>query len=70
MSTNSLVELMNMVERWRARTGFGPVVVVSPYETHISMETYLMKIINLYIIFISIVTADPVAACTARRTRV
>jgi len=30
MSTNSLVELMNMVERWRARSGYGPVVVVSP----------------------------------------
>jgi len=29
-STNSLVELMNMVERWRARMGYGPVVVVSP----------------------------------------
>jgi predicted ATP-grasp superfamily ATP-dependent carboligase len=30
MSTNSLVELMNMVERWREHIGFGPVVVVSP----------------------------------------
>ncbi|ODM95357.1 Receptor-type tyrosine-protein phosphatase kappa, partial [Orchesella cincta] len=30
MSTNSLVELMNMVERWRAKQGMGPVVVVSP----------------------------------------
>lgn len=30
MSTNSLVELMNMVERWREKQGFGPVVVVSP----------------------------------------
>ena len=29
-STNSLVELMNMVERWRARSDYGPVVVVSP----------------------------------------
>ncbi|XP_050714666.1 receptor-type tyrosine-protein phosphatase kappa-like isoform X5 [Eriocheir sinensis] len=29
-STNALVELMNMVERWRQRTGYGPVVVVSP----------------------------------------
>lgn len=29
-STNSLVELMNMVERWRQRTDYGPVVVVSP----------------------------------------
>ncbi|XP_066906293.1 receptor-type tyrosine-protein phosphatase kappa [Halyomorpha halys] len=29
-STNSLVELMNMVERWRQRTEYGPVVVVSP----------------------------------------
>jgi hypothetical protein len=28
-STNALVELMNMVERWRQRTEFGPVVVVS-----------------------------------------
>ncbi|KAF4528678.1 hypothetical protein B566_EDAN016571 [Ephemera danica] len=28
-STNSLVELMNMVERWRQRTDYGPVVVVS-----------------------------------------
>jgi len=30
MSTNSLVELMNMVERWREHTGYGPVIVVSP----------------------------------------
>lgn len=30
-STNSLVELMNMVERWRQRTDYGPVVVVSQY---------------------------------------
>ncbi|CAG0922624.1 unnamed protein product, partial [Notodromas monacha] len=29
LSTNSLVELMNMVERWRAKTDYGPVVVVS-----------------------------------------
>ncbi|XP_063226218.1 receptor-type tyrosine-protein phosphatase kappa [Bacillus rossius redtenbacheri] len=29
-STNSLVELMNMVERWRQRTDYGPVTVVSP----------------------------------------
>ncbi|XP_076054235.1 receptor-type tyrosine-protein phosphatase kappa-like isoform X10 [Oratosquilla oratoria] len=29
-STNALVELMNMVERWRQRTGYGPVVVISP----------------------------------------
>lgn len=29
-STNSLVELMNMVERWRQRTDYGPVAVVSP----------------------------------------
>lgn len=28
-STNSLVELMNMVERWRQRTTYGPVCVVS-----------------------------------------
>ena len=28
-STNALVELMNMVERWRQRTDYGPVVVVS-----------------------------------------
>jgi hypothetical protein len=28
-STNSLVELMNMVERWRQKTDYGPVVVVS-----------------------------------------
>lgn len=28
-STNSLVELMNMVERWRQRTDYGPVCVVS-----------------------------------------
>ena len=27
-STNALVELMNMVERWRQRTDYGPVVVV------------------------------------------
>ena len=26
-STNALVELMNMVERWRQRTDYGPVVV-------------------------------------------
>lgn len=30
-STNSLVELMNMVERWRQRTDYGPVVVVSQW---------------------------------------
>ena len=29
-STNALVELMNMVERWRQRTDYGPVVVVRP----------------------------------------
>lgn len=29
-STNSLVELMNIVERWRQRTDYGPVAVVSP----------------------------------------
>ncbi|CAL4064438.1 unnamed protein product [Meganyctiphanes norvegica] len=29
-STNALVELMNMVERWRQQSGYGPVVVVSP----------------------------------------
>lgn len=29
-STNSLVELMNMVERWRQRSDYGPVCVVSP----------------------------------------
>ncbi|KAG5874202.1 hypothetical protein JTB14_036911 [Gonioctena quinquepunctata] len=29
-STNSLVELMNMVERWRQRSEYGPVCVVSP----------------------------------------
>ncbi|XP_046442624.1 receptor-type tyrosine-protein phosphatase mu-like isoform X2 [Daphnia pulex] len=28
-STNALVELMNMVERWRQRTDYGPVVVIS-----------------------------------------
>ncbi|KAG1652938.1 Receptor-type tyrosine-protein phosphatase U [Nymphon striatum] len=28
-STNAVVELMNMVERWRQRTNYGPVVVVS-----------------------------------------
>ena len=28
-STNALVELMNMVERWRQETDYGPVVVVS-----------------------------------------
>lgn len=28
-STNALVELMNMVERWRQRSDYGPVVVVS-----------------------------------------
>ncbi|XP_076335056.1 receptor-type tyrosine-protein phosphatase kappa-like isoform X2 [Tachypleus tridentatus] len=28
-STNALVELMNMVERWRQRSTYGPVVVVS-----------------------------------------
>ena len=30
-STNALVELMNMVERWRQRTDYGPVIVISPY---------------------------------------
>lgn len=29
-STNSLVELMNMVERWRQKGDYGPVAVVSP----------------------------------------
>ncbi|XP_023319121.1 receptor-type tyrosine-protein phosphatase kappa isoform X2 [Trichogramma pretiosum] len=29
-STNSLVEMMNMVERWRQHTSYGPVAVVSP----------------------------------------
>ena len=29
-STNALVELMNMVENWRQKTDYGPVVVVSP----------------------------------------
>ncbi|XP_076353567.1 receptor-type tyrosine-protein phosphatase kappa-like isoform X2 [Tachypleus tridentatus] len=28
-STNALVELMNMVERWRQRSAYGPVVVIS-----------------------------------------
>lgn len=28
-STNTLVELMNMVERWRQRTTYGPVLVIS-----------------------------------------
>ena len=28
-STNALVELIHMVERWRQRTSFGPVLVVS-----------------------------------------
>ena len=28
-STNALVELMNMVERWRQRSNYGPVVVIS-----------------------------------------
>lgn len=28
-STNALVELMNMVERWRQRTAYGPVLVIS-----------------------------------------
>lgn len=28
-STNAVVELMNMVERWRQRTQYGPVVVIS-----------------------------------------
>ena len=28
-STSALVELMNMVERWRQRTTYGPVVVIS-----------------------------------------
>jgi len=28
-STNALVELMNMVEKWRNQTDYGPVVVVS-----------------------------------------
>ncbi|XP_055690657.1 receptor-type tyrosine-protein phosphatase kappa [Lutzomyia longipalpis] len=29
-STNSLVELMNMVEQWRAKMDYGPVCIVSP----------------------------------------
>ncbi|RWS11882.1 receptor-type tyrosine-protein phosphatase kappa-like isoform X1 [Dinothrombium tinctorium] len=29
-STNALVELVNMVERWRQRTTYGPVCVISP----------------------------------------
>ncbi|XP_057669092.1 receptor-type tyrosine-protein phosphatase kappa isoform X1 [Diorhabda carinulata] len=29
-STNSLVELMNIVEKWRQRSDYGPVCVVSP----------------------------------------
>ena len=29
-STNALVELMNMVERWRQRSNLGPVLVISP----------------------------------------
>lgn len=29
-STNSLVELMNMVEQWREKVEYGPVCVVSP----------------------------------------
>lgn len=28
-STNALVELIHMVERWRQRTSYGPVLVVS-----------------------------------------
>lgn len=28
-STNSVVELMNMVERWRQRSNYGPVIVIS-----------------------------------------
>lgn len=28
-STNALVELIHMVERWRQRTTYGPVLVVS-----------------------------------------
>lgn len=28
-STNALVELMNMVERWRQRTEYGPVIIMS-----------------------------------------
>ena len=28
-STNALVELMNIVERWRQRTDYGPVLVIS-----------------------------------------
>jgi len=32
-STNALVELMNMVERWRQRTDYGPVIVISPDGT-------------------------------------
>lgn len=28
-STNALVELMNMVERWRQRSTYGPVCVIS-----------------------------------------
>ena len=28
-STNAMVELMNMVENWRNKTDYGPVIVVS-----------------------------------------
>jgi hypothetical protein len=31
-STNALVELINMVERWRQRTSYGPVLVISAYD--------------------------------------
>ncbi len=37
-STNSLVELMNMVERWRQKTDYGPVVVVSQYVVNELVE--------------------------------
>ncbi|KAH0808582.1 hypothetical protein GEV33_014212 [Tenebrio molitor] len=39
-STNSLVELMNMVERWRQRTDYGPVCVVSPWYKNLVDRSY------------------------------
>ncbi|KAG4072760.1 hypothetical protein HA402_005237 [Bradysia odoriphaga] len=45
-STNSLVALMNMVEQWRAKTDYGPVCVVSPWNTNtVTIWCYIMSYI-------------------------
>lgn len=45
-STNSLVELMNMVERWRHKTEYGPVLVVSMY-VHITTPIFFNTLDNV-----------------------